>query len=221
MPSVLIDFEMMVTVKGVTPPVSPICATSADRSSRPWRSIPIADCAPVPVRPNHDERGCLFEIFRENWPGAFKTVQWNACSSRAGVMRGVHVHVDYDEFYTLPRGRVFLALRDIRRESSTFGASAGFEWSAADGFAVPVPAGVAHAAYFLEDSVLAFGLSRYWNAEMDVLGCRWDDLDPTLLWPVDTAALSGRDATSGTYADMVRNYESMAASLRAPDITAP
>ena len=66
--------------------------------------IPIEGCAPVPVKANADDRGCLFEIFREEWAGAFKTVQWNACSSRAGVMRGVHVHVDYDEFYTLPLG---------------------------------------------------------------------------------------------------------------------
>ena len=94
-------------------------------------------------RANPDDRGCLFEIFREEWAGAFKTVQWNACKSRAGVMRGVHVHVDYDEFYTLPLGRVFLALRDIRRTSPTFGSSIGFEWSADDGFAVPVPAGAA------------------------------------------------------------------------------
>src|ERR1700730_17457990 len=76
-------------------------------------TIPIQDCAPVSVKANADERGCLFEIFREEWAGAFKTVQWNACSSRAGVMRGVHVHIDYDEFYTLPMGRIFIALRDI------------------------------------------------------------------------------------------------------------
>lgn len=171
-------------------------------------------CQPVPVRPNADARGCLFEIFREEWPGAFKTVQWNACSSRAGVMRGVHVHADYDEFYTLPSGRVFLAIRDIRRDSPTFGVSAGFEWRATDGFAVPIPAGVAHAVFFLEDSVLVFGLSGYWKAELDVLGCRWDLLDPSLRWPIETATLSERDTHSGTYADMVDGYERLTSELR-------
>ncbi len=172
-------------------------------------TIPIKDCAPVPVKANADERGCLFEIFREEWAGAFKTVQWNACSSRAGVMRGVHVHFDYDEFYTLPQGRVFIALRDIRRTSPTFGNSIGFEWSAADGFAVPVPSGVAHAVLFLDDSVLVFGLSRYWKAELDVLGCRWDDLDASLKWPAESATLSARDTTSGSFADMLARYEAM------------
>jgi dTDP-4-dehydrorhamnose 3,5-epimerase len=195
------------------------CRMPVDGNVLSTLRIPISGCSPVPVRPNRDDRGCLFEIFREDWPGAFKTVQWNACASRAGVMRGVHVHADYDEFYTLPQGRVFLALRDIRRDSPTFGKSAGFEWSAADGFAVPVPAGVAHAVYFLEDSVLAFGLSGYWTAERDTLGCHWDDLDPAIAWPVATANLSRRDTTSGTYADMVQAYESMTASLRGQDRT--
>ena len=172
-------------------------------------TIPIQDCAPVSVKANADDRGCLFEIFREEWVGAFKTVQWNACRSRAGVMRGVHVHIDYDEFYTLPMGRVFIALRDIRKSSPTFGNSIGLEWSAADGFAVPVPAGVAHAVFFLDDFVLAFGLSQYWTAERDVLGCRWDDLDPSLRWPLESAQLSARDTESGSFADMLASYEKM------------
>jgi dTDP-4-dehydrorhamnose 3,5-epimerase len=172
-------------------------------------TILIDGCAPVPVKANADDRGCLFEIFREEWPGAFKTVQWNACSSRPGVMRGVHVHFDYDEFYTLPMGRVFIALRDIRRASPTFGNSIGFEWSAADGFAIPVPAGVAHAVFFLDDSVLAFGLSGYWKAELDILGCQWHDLDPALKWPVESAQLSSRDTGAGSFADMLARYEKM------------
>jgi dTDP-4-dehydrorhamnose 3,5-epimerase len=174
--------------------------------------IPIEGCAPVAVRANPDDRGGLFEIFREEWAGAFKTVQWNACKSHAGVMRGVHVHVDYDEFYTLPLGRVFLALRDIRRTSPTFGSSIGFEWSADDGFAVPIPAGVAHAMFFLEDSVLAFGLSDYWKAELDVLGCRWTDLAASLPWPVKSAALSARDSEAGSFDDMLAGYEALSAA---------
>lgn len=172
------------------------------------------------MRPNADARGCLFEVFREEWPGAFRTVQWNACVSRSGVMRGVHVHVDYDEFYTLPTGRVFLALRDIRRGSATFGASAGFEWSAADGFAVPVPAGVAHAVFFLDDSVLAFGLSGYWRAELDVVGCKWDDSAPSLRWPMETAVLSGRDTEAGSFDAMVLKYEVLTGVLAASTGTA-
>lgn len=179
-------------------------------------NIPIEGCSIVPIRANPDGRGCLSEIFRAEWPGAFKTLQWNACKSSAGVMRGAHVHVNYDEFYTLLQGRVFIALRDIRRPSPTFGASIGFEWSSDDGFAVPVPAGVAHSVYFLEDSLLAFGLSDYWKAELDVVGCRWDELDPSLNWPVGAATLSSRDSNSGSFAEMIASYETLLADFQSP-----
>jgi hypothetical protein len=72
----------------------PVASTRAphDHDEKP-PTIPIQNCAPVLVKANADDRGCLFEIFREEWVGAFKAVQWNACSSRSGVMRGVHVHI--------------------------------------------------------------------------------------------------------------------------------
>lgn len=181
---------------------------------RPPR-IPIAGCRPVPVRSNRDPRGCLFEIFRERWDGAFSAVQWNACVSEAGVLRGVHVHADYDEFYTLPKGRVFLALKDIRRDSPSFMASVGLEWRAADGFAVPVPHGVAHAVYFFEPSVLAFGLSGYWRAEYDIVGCRFDDPRFGIDWPEPGPLLSRRDEEVGDFATMVAAYEALRAEIRA------
>lgn len=194
---------------------------SALSARPPFAGIPIHGCAPVPLPAHRDHRGCLFEIFREEWPGSLKPVQWNASASSAGVMRGVHVHADYDELYTLPSGRVFMALRDIRRQSPTFGASIGFEWSAASGFAVPVPAGVAHVFFFLEPSVLVFGLSRYWTPELDVLGCRWDDLDPALTWPVTAASLSARDSEAGSFAEMVVRYETLVRHLELGNTSAP
>lgn len=184
------------------------------------RDIHITGCEPVAVGVNADDRGCLFEVFREEWPGAFRTVQWNVCASRAGVLRGVHVHVDYAEFYTLPKGRVFIALRDIRRESPTFGCAEGFEWAAADGMAIPVPPGVAHAVYFLEDSVLAFGLSAYWRKEFDVVGCQWQELAPSIAWPVISPAVSCRDEKSGSFDEMVRHYESLRATMGATLVAA-
>jgi dTDP-4-dehydrorhamnose 3,5-epimerase len=169
--------------------------------------IGIEGCDLVPVSANRDSRGCLYEIYRQSWPHAFPTVQWNACASNRGVVRGAHVHVDYDEFYTLPRGRVLIGLADIRTASPTFRKSAQFEWSSQDGFAVVVPRGVAHVVLFEDDSVLAFGLSDYWKAEYDVVGCQWDDPDLGFDWPKRTVIRSERDAASGNYAAMLQDYE--------------
>src|SRR3954465_14319233 len=101
--------------------------------------LPIAGCAVVATKPSPDPRGCLCEIYRAEWPGAFPTVQWNACISKAGSIRGVHVHVDYDEYYTPLAGRGLLGLHDVRRQSPTFERSVAAEWHAEDKCAVVIP----------------------------------------------------------------------------------
>jgi dTDP-4-dehydrorhamnose 3,5-epimerase len=175
----------------------------------------IDGCHTVPVTANRDMRGCLFEVYRQSWPHAFPTVQWNVCTSNAGVVRGAHVHVDNDEFYTLPRGRALLGLADIRPASRTYRKSAQFEWACDDGFAVVVPVGVAHVILFEEDSVLVFGLSGYWNAEYDVVGCQWDDPELGFVWPARTIFRSERDIKSGNYAQMLQLFDERSAAWRA------
>lgn len=169
----------------------------------------IMGCDIVPVAANRDARGCLYEVFRESWPHAFHAVQWNVCASHANVVRGAHVHVDYHEFYTLPRGRVLIGLSDIRRGSPTFRKSVQFEWSDRDGIAVVVPPGVAHVVMFEEDSVLAFGLSGYWTAEYDRVGCRWNDRDLGLVWPDRPVLQSERDTHAGNFEAMLQLYDEL------------
>src|SRR5262249_28330340 len=144
---------------------------------------------------------------RQSWPDVFRAVQWNACVSKAGVVRGAHVHVDYDEFYTLPHGRVTLGLADIRRASRTFQKSTQFEWAAGDGCGIVIPLGVAHVVLFEEDSVLAFGLSGYWNPEYDVVGCQWNAPELGFVWPTKPVVRSERDCLAGSYAQMLERYE--------------
>ena len=184
------------------------------------REIEIADCQLIEVDANRDQRGCLYEIYRESWSGAFPTVQWNACQSASGVVRGVHVHADYHEFYTLPRGRVELGLVDIRRESPTFMNSVQFEWADSDNVAVVVPIGVAHVVNFLQDSVLAFGLSGYWNEELDVIGCQWDDPQLGFNWKTENPERSCRDRESGSFAEMVADFEKISSRLKYDNVAA-
>ena len=64
------------------------------------------DCDVLAAKPNPDERGCLYEIYRAEWPGGFPTVQWNACISKAGVVRGVCAkakHCSEADFGASPR----------------------------------------------------------------------------------------------------------------------
>lgn len=173
----------------------------------------IVGCELVPVAANRDPRGCLFEVYRQSWRHSFPTVQWNVCMSNAGVVRGAHVHVDYDEYYTLPKGRVTIGLTDIRKESRSFRRSAQFEWAAEDDVAIVVPRGVAHVVMFEADSVLAFGLSGYWTPELDVLGCQWNDPELGLRWPDQHPHRSERDTHSGDFQQMLRLYEELSAKV--------
>jgi dTDP-4-dehydrorhamnose 3,5-epimerase len=182
----------------------------------PPETTTIIGCEIVPVSANRDARGCLHEIFRESWPNAFHAVQWNVCASKAGVARGAHVHVDYHEFYTLPRGRVLIGLADIRRTSPSFRQSVQFEWSDRDDCAIVVPRGVAHVVVFEEDSVLAFGLSGYWRAEYDRVGCQWNDPEFGFAWPNRNVLQSERDASAGNFETMVKLYEELSESLSQP-----
>ena len=177
------------------------------------QQIGIAGCEIVPISPNRDSRGCLYEVYRRSWPNAFPTVQWNVCASKAGVVRGVHVHVDYHEFYTLPQGRVTLGLSDIRRASPTFGKSTQFEWADSDGVAIVVPIGVAHVILFEDDSVLVFGLSDYWKAGFDVVGCQWDAAELGFKWPAGFVERSQRDRNAPSYSAMLQSFEERSLEL--------
>jgi dTDP-4-dehydrorhamnose 3,5-epimerase len=68
---------------------------------------------------------------------------------------------------------------------------------------------------FEEDSVLAFGLSGYWSAEYDVVGCQWDAPELGFVWPARTVLRSERDTNSGNYAQMLQLFEERSASWRA------
>lgn len=92
------------------------------------------------------------------------------------------------------------------RDSPTYGESASYMWSDKDAVAVLVPEGVAHVVYFLEDSVLAFGMSDYWREELDVIGCQWDDPKLGFNWDIDVPLRSQRDEHSSTYNEMVDDY---------------
>ena len=174
----------------------------------------------LPLARRPDGRGCLTELFRANAPGSLPAVQWNACDSRAGVMRGVHVHVAYDEIYTMPMGHVLLGLHDLRPGSPTRGNTFQLEWRAEDGVAVTIPRGVAHAMYCLADSLLMMGLSDYWTGRFDTIGCQYDDARLGFAWPAGEPIRSARDRASGTFAQMeldyVANHRAWLASLTTP-----
>lgn len=159
----------------------------------------------VRVRALHahrDDRGSLTELFRQPWTGGEPTVQWNAVRSEAAVMRGVHIHLGYHEYYVVLEGRVSVGCRDVRRGSPTEGATALVELSSARPRAMQAPPGIAHGLLFHERSLLLVGTTACWDPRHE-LGCHW--LDPALEipWPTRSSKLSARDAALPPLAEVL------------------
>jgi dTDP-4-dehydrorhamnose 3,5-epimerase len=146
-----------------------------------------------PLTTHHDDRGALTEIFRYEWPSELAPVQWNCVVSEPGVMRGVHIHLGYWEYYVVLHGRTTIGFRDVRRGSPTEGQTGLVELAGARLCALITPPGVAHGIYFDEPSTLLVGTAAYWNTTTE-LGCHWADPALEIPWPMASARLSDRDA---------------------------
>lgn len=145
------------------------------------------------LTPNADERGVFTEILRVEWGLPSEFVQWNAVSSRAKTLRGVHVHPRHWDYLVMAAGTMRLGLADLRPESPTHGLACCLELRAEAPCAGIIPPGVAHGFYFPEDSVHIYGVSHYWDTA-DELGCRWDDPEMAIPWgEIEPRFVSERD----------------------------
>ena len=154
-----------------------------------------------PLRPHPDDRGVLTEIFRQEWTVGCDPVQWNVVHSAAGVLRGVHVHVDHSDYLVVIAGVLVLGTHDIRPQSRSGGRSRMVTLEAAEPRAITIPPGVCHGFYFPVPSTLVYAVSAYWNPR-DELGCRFDCAELGLQWPNPAPRLSERDRDAGTYQQM-------------------
>lgn len=149
-----------------------------------------------------DERGRFLETFRREWfPSAAPMIQANRSDSGRGVLRGLHYHRRQADYWYAPRGRLFVALHDLRRSSRTDGASQTLEIGDDGDVGVYIPAGVAHGFCALSDVTLTYLVDRYYDQD-DELGLAWDDPDAAIPWPLPDPILSDRDRTNPKRADI-------------------
>jgi dTDP-4-dehydrorhamnose 3,5-epimerase len=160
----------------------------------------------VPLTAHADERGAFTELYRLEWGTGVAPIQWNAVSSEAGVLRGVHVHLRHDDYLTVPLGHAAVGLRDLRRGSPTEGLATVVELSAQAPGALVIPHGIAHGFYFREPSLHVYAVTEYWDPA-DELSCHWADPDLEIPWRVQTAKVSQRDAQSQSLQDLLAQLE--------------
>jgi dTDP-4-dehydrorhamnose 3,5-epimerase len=151
-----------------------------------------------------DFRGSLVEVFRQTWVAAPNPpLQWNIVTSGPGVMRGMHVHLGYHEYYVVMQGRTTIGYRDTRPGSPTEHTTALVEVSAGEDAlaAVSAPPGIVHGIYTHEPTILLTAMTRYWDLAQE-LGCHWRDPALGIAWPFEAAQASERDEALPPLADI-------------------
>ncbi|MEL6272915.1 MAG: dTDP-4-dehydrorhamnose 3,5-epimerase family protein [Chloroflexota bacterium] len=151
----------------------------------------------VPIRVFGDDRGSFAETFHRDW---FPFIDWtelqmNRSVSKAGVLRGLHYHLNQVDYWFLLSGRIRVGLADLRPDSATYKVGATIEMDAGSDspFGLFIPVGVAHGFVSLSDIVLTYVVNQYYKGGDDERGVAWNDPELSVAWGVDAPVLSGRD----------------------------
>jgi dTDP-4-dehydrorhamnose 3,5-epimerase len=175
-------------------------AVGADRPADPPHGVRVVD-----LTTRADPRGAFTETFRQAWlpEDAPAMVQSNLSISRAGVLRGLHLHRRQSDFWCVIEGAAFVALVDLRRGSPSEGATWTETFDAAHGLrGLYVPPGVAHGFCALTDLRMQYMVDAYFSGE-DEFGFAWNDPDLALPWPIEDPVVSDRDATAPSLAEVL------------------
>jgi dTDP-4-dehydrorhamnose 3,5-epimerase len=172
-----------------------------------WQPTDIEGVYVRRVVAHDDARGSFRELWRSSWTdplGAGEFVQANLSRSTAGVLRGLHFHLRQADLWLVLRGRVHVALVDVRpllRGSQ--GSPLTTHIELADDAALLIPAGVAHGFWALSDVDLVYLVSNEYDGT-DEHGFGWNDPALEQGWPEGRPILSPRDESAPSIAEAVR-----------------
>jgi len=156
-----------------------------------------------------DERGVFFEAYNEkefeknNLP--IKFVQDNQSFSYKGVLRGLHFQVlpfEQGKLVSVSKGKVLDVAVDLRKNSSTFGKYEMVELTSEKRNMLYIPEGFAHGFIALEDSVLGYKCTHFYNKPYES-GIIWNDQDLNINWGTTNPILSEKDKNLKTIKDHI------------------
>jgi dTDP-4-dehydrorhamnose 3,5-epimerase len=156
-----------------------------------------------------DPRGFFLETYHERKyaeggiPGPF--VQDNHSHSARGTLRGLHAQRlrPQGKLVRAVEGEMFDVAVDIRRGSPTFRKWVGFVLSGENFHQLWIPPGFAHGFCALSERVhVEYKCTDFYDPA-DEVAVAWNDPEIAIAWPVESPALSGRDAKAPRLAEIL------------------
>lgn len=107
--------------------------------------------------------------------------------SKRGTIRAIHAE-PYDKIVHVVEGRIFVAMVDLRKESSTFGQVDTFELNDKQMLFIPSGIGNAFQAISDEDVLYCYCVTGIWSSEKAYSGAyiavNYADPDLNIAWPI-------------------------------------
>jgi len=156
-----------------------------------------------------DPRGFFLETYHERKyaeggiPGPF--VQDNHSHSARGTLRGLHAQRlrPQGKLVRAVEGEMFDVAVDIRRGSPSFGKWVGFILSGENFQQLWIPPGFAHGFCALSERVhVEYKCTDFYDPA-DEMAVAWNDPEIAIAWPVESPALSARDARAPRLAEIL------------------
>ncbi len=154
-----------------------------------------------------DDRGFFREVFHideieKTLNIEFKGVQMNHAFSLPKVLRGIHAE-DWNKIIYPANGQVFVAIVDIRVDSSTFGKFETFTIDDEDRIALFVSRGLANSYCVTSDTAVdyIYLVDDYYDGT-DTRAIAWDDPDLAINWPIKNPVISVRDKSNPKLRDL-------------------
>tara|TARA_R110000787_G_scaffold156717_1_gene270591 strand:- start:6023 stop:6538 length:516 start_codon:yes stop_codon:yes gene_type:complete len=166
------------------------------------------DCFLIETKKYEDNRGFFFESYNKTIAEIIgvEFYQDNCSFSKKGVIRGLHYQWDkpMGKLVTVPMGKIIDTVVDIRHESPTFGKSESYELSSENNQALWVPAGFAHGFEALEDSLVIYKCSSFYNSEHEA-SINFLDEDLSLNICNNNVIMSDRDKKAISFKEYCKN----------------
>jgi dTDP-4-dehydrorhamnose 3,5-epimerase len=121
---------------------------------------------------------------------------------KKGTLRGMHYQLaPYEEskLVRCTRGAIYDVVLDLRVDSATFKQWVGVNLTADNQEMLYIPKGCAHGFQSLSDETEVFyQISEFYRPDA-AAGVRWNDAAFRIVWPLEVAVISERDANYADY----------------------